>query len=116
MLILSPREKLIRILLALKDRIASPSDIISATGLPRYEVLAAFHILDALGLVEPVYTRGNYKLYRLTNEGSKVIEALSSGKKIIVEIKVIGEPELSSSTVNAALHSTASGIEISAEA
>ncbi len=105
-----------KILLALKDRIASPSDIISATGLPRYEVLASFHILDALGLVEPVYTRGNYKLYRLSNEGSKVIEALSSSKKIVIEIKVMEEPELSISTVNTVLPSTASGVEISAEA
>lgn len=115
MLILSPREKLMKILLSLKDRIASPSDIIAATGLPRYEVLAAFHILDALGLVEPVYVRGNYKLYRLTSEGSKVIEALSSGKKVVVEVKVVEEPGIDIPTISVAVPSSADRAEVLAE-
>lgn len=87
MYILSSREKVLRILLSLKNRIASPSDVIANTGLPRYEVLAAFHILEALGLIELVYARGNYKLYTLTAEGEKLIEVLSSNKKPVLEIK-----------------------------
>lgn len=88
MLILNSREKLLKILSSLKNRIASPSDIIAVTGLPRYEVLAAFHILEALDFIEPVYVRGNYKLYRLTIEGEKVVDTLSSGKKIRIEVEL----------------------------
>ncbi len=80
----SAKEKLINILEALKDRIASPSDVIASTGLPRYEVLAAFHVLEALGLIEIVYSRGNYKLYRLTVSGEHVLKALREGREIVV--------------------------------
>ncbi len=83
---MSPKEKLESILSALKDRIASPSDVISATGLPRYEVLAAFHVLEALGLIETVYIRGNYKLYRLSKEGEKILSALLNGTKFTIVV------------------------------
>lgn len=83
------REKLSKILSSLKNRIASPSDVISSTGLPRYEVLAAFHILEALGLIELVYARGNYKLYKLSSEGEKVVDIVMSGGKFVVEIKPV---------------------------
>jgi len=87
---MSSKEKLGLILGALKDRIASPSDVISATGLPRYEVLAAFHILEALGLIEVVYVRGNYRLYRLSKEGEKLLHALLNGTKFTI---VVSEKE-----------------------
>ncbi|MEM3974106.1 MAG: hypothetical protein QW320_07060 [Ignisphaera sp.] len=80
-LFLTPREKLLTILNALKDRIASPSDVIAVTGLPRYEVLAAFHVLEALSIVEVVYTRGNYKIYRLSETGKKLLDILLTNKK-----------------------------------
>lgn len=89
--LLNSREKLLKILSSLRNRIASPSDIISSTGLPRYEVLASFHILEALGLVETVYVRGNYKLYRLTSEGERIVEALNNGKKIAIEVRSMEE-------------------------
>lgn len=84
---LNTHEKLLKILSSLRNRIASPSDIIATTGLPRYEVLAAFHILEALGLIELVYIRGNYKLYKLSSEGERIVDILSSGKKFIIEVK-----------------------------
>jgi len=84
---LDAREKLLKILISLKDRIASPSDIIAATGLPRYEVLAAFHILEALNIVELVYIRGNYKLYKLSSEGEKLIKVLEKGERCSIEVK-----------------------------
>jgi len=92
---MSSKEKLGSILSALKDRIASPSDVISATGFPRYEVLAAFHILEALGLIEVVYVRGNYRLYRLSKEGEKILSALLNGTKFTI---VVGEKEESFTT------------------
>jgi len=84
---LTPREKLVMMLNALKDRIASPSDVIASTGLPRYEVLASFHILEALNIIEVVYVRGNYKLYKLSEQGKKVLEALANGKGFDVIMK-----------------------------
>ncbi len=87
---MSSKEKLASILNALKDRIASPSDIISTTGLPRYEVLAAFHILEALGLIEVVYIRGNYKLYKLSKDGEKVLNALLNRAKFNIMIEEKG--------------------------
>ncbi len=80
----SAREKLLEILEALRDRIASPSDVISTTGLPRYEVLAAFHVLEALNIIEVVYSRGNYKLYRLTSNGEKLLNALKNGLRVFI--------------------------------
>ncbi len=75
------------ILNALKDRIASPSDVISITGLPRYEVLASFHILEALNIVEVVYIRGNYKIYRLSDAGRKLLEILLNNKDIVFTVE-----------------------------
>jgi len=86
---LDAREKLLKILISLKDRIASPSDIIAATGLPRYEVLAAFHILEALNIVELVYIRGNYKLYKLSSEGEKLIKVLEKSERYSIEVKPV---------------------------
>lgn len=85
------REKLFKILNSLRDRIASPSDVITSTGLPRYEVLAAFHILEALGFIELVYIRGNYKLYKLSSEGEQLVNVLERGWKYSIEIKIVNE-------------------------
>ncbi len=94
------REKLLRILEALKDRIASPSDVIALTSLPRYEVLASFHVLEALGIIEVVYVRGNYKLYKLTPTGEELLKALSSGKAFTLRIEIVEEPETVPSSVS----------------
>jgi len=115
-LTLSSREKLLKILVSLRNRIASPSDIIAATGLPRYEVLAAFHILEALDFVEPVYIRGNYKLYRLTNEGEKIVDALNSGRKFKIEIKPIEGSIDNVKQVEVGVPSTISNTEMTSEA
>lgn len=81
------REKLARILEALRDRIASPSDVIASTGLPRYEVLASFHILEALGIVRVVYARGNYRLYKLTEAGCRLLDVLLRGVEFTLKIE-----------------------------
>lgn len=108
---MNPREKLLKILLSLRNRIASPSDIIAGTGLPRYEVLAAFHILDALGLVELVYVRGNYRLYRLTNEGKKIVDVLNNGKKFVLEIKPIDNIDNDINTEEARINNVSNNVE-----
>jgi len=83
------REKLAVLLAAMSDRIVSPSDLVSATSLPRYEVLAACHILEALGLIKQVYARGNYKLYTLTETGRKLLDAISRGSEFSLEIRIV---------------------------
>ncbi|HID80470.1 MAG TPA: transcriptional regulator [Ignisphaera sp.] len=98
------REKLARILEALRDRIASPSDVIASTGLPRYEVLASFHILEALGIVKVVYARGNYKLYKLTEAGYRLLDVLSRGTEFTIKIEPLEVEETSTTSDSEALN------------
>ena len=80
------RERLKLILLNIKDRLVGPGDIASAAGLPRYEVLAAFHVLEALNIIEPVHIKGNFKIYRLTEAGEELLKALTEGKEIMINV------------------------------
>lgn len=65
-------------------------------------------MLEALELVELVYVRGNYKLYRLSSEGEKLVKVLEKGGKYAIEVKTIGEEsevetlDMVSKTVNIA--------------
>lgn len=69
-----------KLLIKLLDVIAtgpvSPSDVVTKTGLPRYIVLASFHILEALGIVKLIYGRGTYKVYVLSEVGMQVLNNL----------------------------------------
>ncbi len=72
------REKLVRILKVLVDReTVTPGDVVVETGLPRYEVLAAFHFLEALGVVRLIYWKGSYKIYASTRYAHLLLEALA---------------------------------------
>jgi len=104
---LASREKLMMILTALKDRIVSPSDVIASTGLPRYEVLASFHILEALNIIEAVYVRGNYKLYKLSELGKKLLDALANGKEFDLVVKSNEGLQTPSNTVHNIAEATA---------
>ncbi|MEM2204001.1 MAG: hypothetical protein QXI22_06565 [Sulfolobales archaeon] len=76
---MDPRAKLVSILSHLDGNILAPSDVVLKTGLPRYEVLGAFHTLEALGIVSIVHSRNNYKLYTLSDLGRKVLRVLMDG-------------------------------------
>ncbi|HWQ18029.1 MAG TPA: hypothetical protein VNL13_09390 [Sulfolobales archaeon] len=76
---MDPRAKLVSILSHLDGNILAPSDVVLKTGLPRYEVLGAFHTLEALGIVSIVHSRNNYKLYTLSELGRKVLKILMDG-------------------------------------
>ncbi|MCC6045219.1 MAG: hypothetical protein LM572_00345 [Ignisphaera sp.] len=104
---MASREKLMMILTALKDRIVSPSDVIASTGLPRYEVLASFHILEALNIIEAVYVRGNYKLYKLSELGKKLLDALANGKEFDLVVKSSEGLQTPSNTVHNIAEATA---------
>ena len=74
------REKLVAILREIvSGRLVSPGDVVVRTGLPRYEVLGAFHVLEALGVIEAVYSRGNHKLYSPRPVAEKLLEVLEEG-------------------------------------
>lgn len=74
------RERLRAILEVIVSKdVVSPGDAVVETGLPRYLVLAAFQCLEALGVIEPVFVKGSYKVYSATIYARKLLEALKSG-------------------------------------
>jgi len=78
--LLGCREKLVAILREIvSGRLVGPGDVVVRTGLPRYEVLGAFHVLEALGVIEAVYSRGNHKLYSPRPVAEKLLEVLEEG-------------------------------------
>ncbi|MEM0374165.1 MAG: hypothetical protein QXV69_04265 [Sulfolobaceae archaeon] len=76
-----------QILSTIKAGALNPGEVASKTGLPRYEVLAAFHIFEALGLIELIYSRGSHKVYKLTKKGEEVLEGLEKGLTIDIVVK-----------------------------
>jgi|ECHvirMinimDraft_2_1075157.scaffolds.fasta_scaffold12338_1 predicted transcriptional regulator len=86
------------ILEALEGEMSNPGEVVIKTKLPRYEVLAAFHILEELDLVEVVYSKGSHKVYQLTNKGLEVLEALKRGEEVEITHKTKKEEIQTSST------------------
>jgi len=75
------------ILEAIKDGALNPGEVVVKTKLPRYEILAAFHILEELGLIETIYSKGSHKVYRLTGKGEEILEGLEKGSTIDFIVK-----------------------------
>ncbi|BEP17248.1 hypothetical protein PYJP_06000 [Pyrofollis japonicus] len=89
------RERLREILEAIVSKdLVSPGDVVVETGLPRYLVLAAFQCLEALGIVEPVFTKGSYKVYTSTIYAKKLLKALQAGEEKPV-LALLSEPSIS---------------------
>jgi len=82
------KERLKKMLEVMVGRVVTPGDVVALSGLPRYEVLAAFHVLEALNLVEVINEKGNYKVYKITNLGLKLLKALEEVNKATIEITV----------------------------
>lgn len=80
------RERLKSILSSMRGRVVTPGDVVALTGLPRYEVLAAFHVLEALGFIEVVHAKGNYKIYKLSDLGERLLEALEEAEEFMISI------------------------------
>lgn len=81
------RLRLKQILLSMRDKVVTPGDVVSFTGLPRYEVLATFHVLEALKLIELVNAKGNYRVYKLSELGEKLLEALEKEYEILLKFE-----------------------------
>ena len=80
------RERLRGIIKSMVGKVVTPGDVVSYTGLPRYEVLATFHVLEALGVVEVINEKGNYRVYRITSLGIKLLKALESAQGLEIDI------------------------------
>lgn len=85
----------------------TPGDIVIATGLPRYEVLAALHVFEELKIVELVISKGNYKVYRLTKLGEKLYKALELSENLAIDIEVAeAAPQVESSVAREVVESS----------
>lgn len=92
------KERLKKILEAMVGKVVTPGDVVALSGLPRYEVLATFHVLETLGIVEVINEKGNYKVYRLTELGFKLLKALDEVSKVSIEIVAPPTQEPSTAT------------------
>jgi len=92
------RRRLKAIIEAMVDRVVTPGDVVAATGLPRYEVLATFHVLETLGLIELILEKGNYRVYKLTRLGLKLLRALESADSVLIDV-VTSENTEASATI-----------------
>lgn len=70
------------ILEAIKNGAVNPGEAVIRTKIPRYEVLAIFHVLEGLGLITPIYSKGAHKVYKLTKKGEEILDALEKGYQI----------------------------------
>ncbi|EHP68586.1 MAG: hypothetical protein RXS23_07135 [Metallosphaera yellowstonensis] len=77
------------VLQAISEGALNPGEVVLRTRLPRYEVLAIFHVLEGLGLIETIYSKGSHKVYTLTQRGEEVLEGLSKGGTLEVKIKTV---------------------------
>ncbi|BDB97027.1 winged helix-turn-helix domain-containing protein [Saccharolobus caldissimus] len=75
------------VLEAIKSGAVNPGDVVVRTNLPRYEVLAIFHILEELGLIEAIYSKGSHKAFRLTKKGEEILDGLKKGYEIVITVK-----------------------------
>ena len=80
-------DELKKILEALEEKPRGPGDVVSLTSIPRYRVLAYFHLLEFFGFIDKVYSKGLYKVYVLTSLGRELLEGLRKG----VELKIVLE-------------------------
>ncbi|QIW24280.1 hypothetical protein EWF20_09060 [Sulfolobus sp. S-194] len=75
------------VLEAIKKGHVNPGEVVVYSGLPRYEVLALFHVLEDLKLIETIYSKGSHKVYRLTEKGKEILNALEKGLEIEINVK-----------------------------
>jgi len=61
------RLRLRNIIASMRGRVVTPGDVVALTGLPRFELMNA---------------KGNYRVYRLTDLGEKLLEALDKDYEI----------------------------------
>lgn len=75
------------VLESIRDGAVNPGEVVIRTKIPRYEVLALFHVLEGLGLITPIYSKGAHKVYKLTKKGEEILEAMQKGHEIEIVAK-----------------------------
>jgi len=75
-----------------------PGDVAQRLGYPRYRVLATFHCLKDLGLIEEVYSKGSYKIYTITLTGRTLLEEAgkTGGLSMVMERIIVALKDSSS--------------------
>lgn len=74
-------ELIIDVIRAFRDSEAmSPGDVAQKLGIPKYKALSLVYCLSEMGLLEPLYSRGSYKIYRLSGLGQSLLEEVMAGK------------------------------------
>jgi len=96
------RLRLKKILESMAGKVVTPGDVVTLTGLPRYEVLATIHVLEALNFVELINEKGNFRIYKLTNAGLKLLRVLEEMSEIEVDIFAKPSEEIPTHTTSAA--------------
>ncbi len=57
----------------------SPGDVAQKLSVPKYKALATVSCLYELGLLESVYSKGSYKIFRLSDLGRELLLRVESG-------------------------------------
>lgn len=60
----------------------SPGDIAQKLGVPKYKALAMVSCMHELGLLETVYSKGSYKIYRVSKLGIELLAKADKGQSV----------------------------------
>ncbi|MGC9209800.1 MAG: transcriptional regulator [Acidilobus sp.] len=60
----------------------SPGDVAQRLGIPKYKALSVVSCLSEIGLLEAIYSKGNYKIYKLSDLGEAFLVMLEGGRTI----------------------------------
>ncbi|MGC9112668.1 transcriptional regulator [Acidilobus sp.] len=52
----------------------SPGDVSQQLNMPKYKALAMVSCLSSMGLLEPLYIKGSYKIYKISLAGQQFLE------------------------------------------
>lgn len=52
----------------------SPGDVSQQLNMPKYKALAMVSCLSNMGLLEPLYVKGSYKIYKISLVGQQFLE------------------------------------------
>ena len=65
----------------------SPGDVAQRLGIPKYKALVMVSCLSEMGLLEAIYVKGSYKIYKVSDVGESLIPLLESGSELRALIK-----------------------------
>lgn len=83
-----PRQRIARILRYIEEKmIASANQLAVELNMPKYFVLAALNTLEAVGAIRLVRRYGLMKIYTITDNGRRLLEALKKNKPIRIVVE-----------------------------